>query len=167
MDSLDADIVPGRCAGGFELGMNMTEVLTRISKLRDWDGEQQISEAIRSEDGWLRAFEGTESGSNAGGILFSPGGQIELRFNSKDQLYRIDVFNNTGKLFGITPIGKKLIDLQRYVATEYDVGDELHYPASESAINGIAFHTDGSSLDANPEQVVNGLSIFDWDLLDS
>lgn len=162
MFDLNAAIIPGNSAGGFEIGMHMTDVLENISNVCDWDTSQQISEAIKTADGWLRAFASLESNSKSGGVLFSPGGKVELRFNSQNELYRIDVLDGyAGKLFDVPFMGRRLSDLQKFIPTEYDFGDELHYPKTESGVEGIAFYTNGRSLSADPEQIICGVSVFD------
>lgn len=72
---LFAEIIPGRSAAGFELGMNLGDIGDVVNQARHWTrSDGQLGLAVLHEPGWLFAslpeISGKESGDLGGGHLF-------------------------------------------------------------------------------------------------
>lgn len=162
MLNIDAPIYPEKSAAGFELGQNLLHVLAKLGGVVHWTGTPPLMEAIQSTMGWLLVPNSLVSnGMKLGCSLHSTGGIVELQFDSREELCDISVFSGyKGKLLDVIQVGSSLSSVQSYIRTEYDVGDELHYPVSDDKSKGVAFYADEDSLDKSPEQVITGISIF-------
>lgn len=156
-----AEIVPGKSAAGFNLGSSISEVKASISDLKEWrpTGEVGLYEAIRSELGWLSY----ERESGGGRVLYFGGGMIELHFSAKGILFNIFISDGyAGALWEEIKVGSALSVVQSRCPLKYDEGDEMHYPAEESAVVGVAFYAEELPLDEAPDQLISGISVHDW-----
>lgn len=157
-----AEIVPGKSAAGFNLGITISEVRSSICALREWQPGYGIVlyEAIRSESGWL-----TFTRENGEVVLYFGRGMIELHFSARGVLFNIFLSDGyTGILWENIKVGSPLAIAQQLYPLEYDEGDEMHYPTKESAVVGVAFYAEESPLDEAPDQLISGISVHDWSM---
>ena len=162
MLNLDAPILPGISAAGFELGQHLSQVMARLGDLRQWTGTPPLMEAIQSTTGWILVPRSLiTNGMQLGCSLHSASGIVELQFDSLERLFDISVFPGyNGTLFGVIKVGSSLKSVQTHIKTAYDFGDELHYPVPDEKTKGIAFYASEDALEKSPEQIITGISVF-------
>lgn len=161
---LFAEIIPGRSAAGFELGMDVGDIGDVVNQARHWKrSDGQLGLAVLHEPGWLFAslpeISGKES-SDLGGIYFYGSGAVEMKFNSSGVLEWIAVGEGyKGKLMGVVGVGDKLQQVVNIFDLVYDDVEELHFPIDESNISGIMFQAEEVALEKLPDQAIHRIII--------
>lgn len=158
---LQAEIVPGKSAAGFELGARIEAIKSSIPHSDQWQPDKmQLVEAIAASLGWLNVINSQLNEGAGGEILYYGKGSVELHFNSEGILYCISVFKGySGLLFDEVKIGDPLASLKKWFDCFYDEGDEIYYPEDTDEYPGVGFHADSGS----PNETIFGMSIHDWD----
>ena len=160
MLDIDAAILPGKAAAGFEIGLSIDKVKADISSLIQWHPScgASLGQFIDATSGWLSSV--WESGRE---VLYFGKGQVELHFSAKGELYNIFVFDGyAGAVFGEIRVGDPLSLMLKHCPLEYDEADEMHYPAEDSLIKGIAFYAEELPLAEAPNQVISIISVHNW-----
>lgn len=164
------DIIPGKGAAGFTLGQRINDIKSLIPQLAEWIPEngKNLSEVISTTSGGLKvSVLHLSNGRREGEILYLQNGMVELHFNSEGVLFDISVFDGySGALWGTIRIGSELSLVREWCEPVYDEGDEMHYPAEGSPVNGVAFYAEEESLAESPDQIIIGISVHDWSLSD-
>ncbi len=153
--NLFADIIPGKSAAGFELGMHFSQIEEIFVTAKPWSKQElQLGQAILNEPGWLYVSASELGNENSkGGTYYYGSGAVELHFNSNKYLDWIAVSAGYGgKLMGNVGVGDKLKNVADILDLIYDDVDELHIPADESSIKGIMFQADEAPLELSPDQ---------------
>ncbi len=164
MIDIDADIVPGDRAAGFRLGQSYENVRGSILGIHAWDpaSGQGLSGAIRAESSWLSVLKSDlGDAAGVGRVLYYANGMVELHFDDRDFLDGISVFEGyRGLLWGRIKVGDELSKVDAECRLEYDEGDEMHYPADDCNMGGVAFLAEECSLGDAPNQLILGISIY-------
>jgi hypothetical protein len=165
MVDLSADVIPGFGAAGFTIGQWDSDL--KFDDITRWDRSRgSLQQIISSTPGWLRV-DLTQITFNqfTGYRLYGYRGIVGLQFSPSGQLYNVSVFSGyLGKYAEEIQIGDRLDKVLRFMNLWYDSGDELHYPTEESTVTGIAFIASEVSLEEDPNQVIFGISVHNWDL---
>lgn len=168
MFDVDAEIVPGKGAAGFTLGLRIEDVKSSITHLAQWTpaSGRNLSDAICSTPEWLEvSVLHLSNGTRGGEVLYCGKGMVELHFNAHGVLFDISVFDGySGALWGTIKIGSELSLVEKWCELVYDEGDEMHYPAEGSLVTGVAFYAEEQSLQECTAQTIKGISVHDWTL---
>jgi hypothetical protein len=168
MIDIDAKIVPGKGAAGFHLGQRIDDVKSSISEILEWipASGKSLFETIGKTSGCLSvAVLHLSNGKRTGEVLYFANGMIELQFNSQGILFDISVFKGYGGMLWETiGIDSKLSLVEGWCGLVYDSGDEMHIPAEDSSVDGLAFYAEEQSLQDSPDQKIVGISVHDWKL---
>jgi hypothetical protein len=180
---LNAPLIPGKSAAGFELGMNFSEVFTKIALQQkitvpsppgDWPG---VMEAYRTSDGWLfhayvwnGAFPDWSDcyprGEECHKWLIFNGAQVMLHFGKTDLLQ--DIFIGDGYLqkFGGIGAGDKVRKIGKGYTVDFNShDDDFFVKCGEAYVEGVQFMTTHrADLDQVPDQKVTYIVIRDYSL---
>ncbi|RYG56573.1 MAG: hypothetical protein EON56_03880, partial [Alphaproteobacteria bacterium] len=150
---LNAEILPGHSAAGFELGMHVAEIdaiVSNASVLHRLPTNQELREnagvlVVRSPPDVVEA-------------VFFGDDQVRLAFNARGRLYCIFLFEGYRGFYRQTiQIGTLLRHANEEHALLFDDGDEMSYIANESGdiVPGIAFCGRSCALEVDPEQPIS------------
>lgn len=157
---IDAEILPGHSAGGFELGMNVAE-------LREIVSDATVHTSFPANDELRTNFGAIvvrDSGGKVEAIVFGED-QVRLVFNAKGNLFCIFVFEGYRGTYQKTiRVGSPLKHANELHRLLFDDGDEMNYVEDESGdiVPGIAFCGTSCSLERDPEQPISGFCVHDW-----
>ncbi|WP_444941036.1 hypothetical protein ACJJI3_22900 [Microbulbifer sp. ZKSA004] len=160
---LNAEIVAGKSAAGFYIGMNLHEIdhlLKEAEVIEYFQGfnlVQKINET--TEYFLLKHFSG-----DAGGSLYYGNGTLRLDFNSSSELYCIYVYRGYLGSYKNVKIGESLNRLRENETLQYDEGDDMHYRVSQDGeyIPGLAIIALGDEEGSSNDDPVEGYCIHDW-----
>jgi hypothetical protein len=160
---LSAEIIPGKAAAGFDLGMSLVKFKEIDAKCTTWDDKVfQIQEAVQKEINWLYVPD-LQMGvpiDFAGCSYYYGRGAIKLHFNKTGYLNLIEITEGyIGKLYGSIQIGDFLNEAHKLFEIEYDDVEELHFPSEESGIVGLMFKAEELPLDMSPDQIIRAILI--------
>lgn len=154
---MDAPIISGRSAAGFQLGMNAREIepLLLIASISN-----SLPTPINAQLATGKTFVVTDPAGKIQTVFF--GDNVRLGFNEQGELYYIMLSGEYRGLylqkFGM---GTPLKDLHALHPLEFDDGDEVNYPEGQLAC-GVSFGGNCSSLETDPEQVISCMTVHDW-----
>lgn len=163
---LFAEIVPGKSAAGFELGMNIDQFKDVTTKAKRWvRSDGQLGAAVRSEPGWLfvdvRQLSETQKEYGSCGIYHYGSGAVELKFDSHGFLEWVAVGDGyKGKFKGTIGVDDKLKKVADIFDLIYDNVEELHFPVDDSGVSGIMFQAEEISLELSPDQEIYRIIIY-------
>jgi hypothetical protein len=156
--NLYADIIPGKSAAGFEIGVNIADLSEIVSNATPWRKEfGSIDQGVRQTPGWFYfSNQLCDDGSpNFGDDYYFGYGAVKLHFSTEGALDWIQLDEGyQGVLFGSIKIGDKLTDVLKYVELEYDDVEELHIPITGSDIDGLLFFAEENTLEISPDQII-------------
>lgn len=159
---LQAAIVPGLSAAGFEIGMDISEIAEILDGAIISDQEVTIA-ALRQNYGVVAK---RDQDKRISSLIFGDD-QVRLSFNASGKLFCIFLFEGyKGKYLEEISIGVPMSSVQRLHPLLYDGGDEMCYiaDAEENIVPGIAFAGSRCSLEVDPGQLVCGLCVHDWSI---
>lgn len=165
---LDADLIPGKAAAGWQLGDNLAERLGQLSSVEEvvYSPGFHLVHAIDRNTGILvvRNYFPLDSGNTA---VYFGANVVRFDFGPADELFCIWVFDGyPGRAFGQIGIGSPLASVREMFPLFWDGGDEMYYPdpdLSNDVPKGIAFAaTEGDRDGTSP---IYGICIHDWELM--
>jgi hypothetical protein len=166
MIDLSAEITPGKSGAGFDIGSSLSDLneLLAYAVKMDTSQVQNLRKLLAASEGFVVI---TDNSTGEKTVYYGDD-IVRLKFNSKGMLYCMYLFEGYKGLFNnCIGIGSKLIDVTKIFPIYYDDHDEMHYPDDEcgASVSGIAFYGAEESIDDDPEQVINGISVHDWSLM--
>lgn len=160
---LVAEIVPGKSAAGFSLGMLRVDFEVEIADAvvgRWTDASLQIQEAVQRAAGWLYVS-GQQmgmSGSDFWGAYYFGRGAVKLEFNQFGELVLIEVAEGYGGRLSVgIGVGDYLDKWSGVFGIEYDDVEDLYIPAIGSGLAGVMFRVDPAVPMMGFEQRIVGM----------
>ncbi|AZE28357.1 hypothetical protein C4K05_1582 [Pseudomonas chlororaphis subsp. aureofaciens] len=166
---LYADLVPGISGAGFRLGESLEVVEERIGPVEWFENDCDLQEVLAKSHGWVGVVSniGQAIGLGIKEISFSyMDDVVSLFFEEKKILYRILVGKGyLGGGLGVRP-GDSVLELSSLYKVEFNCeDDEFFVVGGGGVVEGVSFITDyRASLEYVPEQVIQYISIHDWEL---
>ncbi|RSZ55888.1 hypothetical protein HF313_16045 [Massilia atriviolacea] len=159
--NLNADIIPGQGAAGFQLGVHLTQVRSIFERVTRWDSKRQaLRDAVAQCDGWLMAPATSSNDGRQGQSFYYRRGAVELHFDEHGTLSTIAVFDGyAGALFGKIHVGDELAGVTEFCDVMFDEDEDMHYPR-DSAIAGLGFGAEFEALEKAPSQRIFAIYLF-------
>ncbi|MDN3545832.1 hypothetical protein QWZ02_15350 [Kinneretia asaccharophila] len=157
---LDAEILRGDSAAGFELGMHVSEVDDIVNSAASLHRRPSVAE-LQANSGVLVV----RNSFNAVTTVFFGDDQVRLAFNAEGRLFCIFLFKGyRGAYRQSIRIGTPLRLANAEHLLLFDEGDEMSYidDGSGEILPGIAFIGRCSPLEADPDQPIFGFCVHDW-----
>jgi len=157
---LDAEILSGDSAAGFQLGMHVSEIDHIVNNAAVLYRSPNVAE-LHANSGVLVV----RDPSNAVTTVFFGDDEVRLCFNAKGRLYCIFLFTGyRGAYRHCIHIGTPLKQANAQHRLLFDDGDEMSYidNGSGEIMPGIAFVGTSCALEADPEQPISGFCVHDW-----
>lgn len=157
---LDAEIISGDSAAGFELGMQVSEIENLVRNATAFHRLPNVAE-LRANSGVIVV----RGPSNEITAVFFGDDEVRLAFNAEGRLYCIFLFTGyRGAYLQNIRIGTSLKQANLQHPLLFDEGDEMSYidNGSGEILPGIAFIGRSCALEADPEQPISGFCVHDW-----
>lgn len=162
---LNVDIIAGKSAAGFYIGMNLQEVahlLNEENVIEYFKGFHLVNK-INETKGYflLKHFRGDKGRS-----LYYGNGLLRLDFNNRSELYCIYVYRGyLGSYRGIK-IGCSLNELRNKEPLQYDEGDDMHYRVGLDGeyVAGLAIIALGDENEMANDDPIEGFCIHNWSM---
>ncbi|WP_431256646.1 hypothetical protein ACQ86G_18280 [Roseateles chitinivorans] len=154
---LNAPIISGQSAAGFQLGMNVGDIEPLLTTaVRSPDLPRPINAQLATGN----TFVVVDADDQIRQVFF--GEHVTLAFNARGRLYCISLSGKyLGTYLGKHGIGTPMKDLQEQHPLDYDEGDEMNYPEAQLAC-GISFGGSCCPLEDDPEQTIVCMTVHDW-----
>lgn len=160
---MNAPIIPGRSAAGFNLNTHIDTIFEDKTKIPLWDESKgNLPDVILRTDDWLRYSPKLSNPLRPAtdDQYYFNRGALQLIFDNEGILKSITLSGGYhGRIFNQISIGTKLAEVSKFFAIEYDPNDEVHYPTDEESHSGIEFYAEERSLDEAPEQVIGAIFV--------
>ena len=162
---LNAEILPGKSAAGFYIGMSINEIghIIKEAEIIEYFQGFNLVEKIFNTNRYFLLKHFT---NDKGGSLYFGNGMLRLEFNNSSRLYCIYVYKGYQGNYKSIKIGSSLNDLRKKDALQYDEGDEMHYriDSEQEYIPGLAIIALGDEDDNSNDDPIEGFCIHDWDI---
>jgi len=154
---MDAPVVSGRSAAGFQLGMNSCDIESLLPAAYR---STRLPTPINLQLATGETFVVTNAAGKIQTVFF--GEHVRLGFNERDELYYISVSGDyRGLYLAKFGIGTPMKDLDELHPLEFDDGDEMNYPEGQLAC-GVSFGGSCSPLEVDPAQLISCITVHDW-----
>jgi len=154
---LDAPIISGQSAAGFQLGMNVRDIAALLSTA---ERSERLPTPINAHLSTGRTFVVTNAADEIRTVFF--GEHVRLGFNERDELYYILLSGEyRGLYLAKFGIGSPMKDLNELHPLEFDDGDEMNYPEGQQAC-GVSFGGSCAPLETDPAQIIACITVHDW-----
>lgn len=157
---LDAEILSGTSAAGFELGMDVAEIDEIVGKGTVLHRSPNVAE-LHANSGVLFV----RGSLNEIRSVFFGDDKVRLCFNAQGRLFCIFMFEGyRGAYRQKLCIGSPLAEANAEHQLLFDDGDEMSYidDGKGEIVPGIAFSGTSCALEADPEQLISGFCVHDW-----
>lgn len=170
---LDAELIPGKSAAGFQIGKKISDypLLIKQAKKVELDPGVRLFDIINDSDGVLyHSVLNPEFDWETKYIsFFYKNDIVRLNFNTKEVLYAIWIFEGyQGKFNETIGIGSPLREVEKLFDLVYEEGDEMYYPDDEKNPNvpdGIAFMTAENDDGSPGKGDITGFCVHNWNLM--
>ncbi|WP_156174845.1 hypothetical protein [Pseudomonas syringae pv. coryli] len=167
---LEADLVPGLSAAGFELGSSLEGILKKIGQVTWYDSKSTTYELLENNTGWLGIREEIRFKEHGDFVnyLFFKNRLLKLAFMNGTSLYNINVgIGYSGNFEGVRP-GLELGSIKSPLLIEFnEFDDDFLILNGETVIDGISLLTDyRAPLENAPKQKIEYVSIHNWAIRD-
>jgi len=166
---LDASLIPGVSAAGFELGESISTVVKKIGAVSWYESDSSVDNVLAQNSSWVGLRLKCGSAIELDETVFSYvylNETISLYFEGGGRLYRVAVGKGyRGSFNGIKPGDDLRPPDGGFDILFNDMDDDFLLVKDEKILEGISFVTDyRASLEHAPEQAIQFISIHNWSL---